>query len=706
MSSVVSSRKRMAEYSTFSDKWGIIEDTIRCIFRKEVSKHSFQRIHHTVFLLCQAHCGSHVLELLEEQFLAQVITIVSQIDGSSTYASDFLREWQDYNDAVSQMSNIFLFFNKNYMNMCHHSSIEHLGERIFCSSTLSDPEVSTCLIASIKQSVNVAAAESTIRDIGQELYSAEGGKYFARCMEVPFVDATVEKYAQQGEQQKQTLSTSGYLEWVQNAVNSERSKYADSFFYILLEKLTNALYNALVLSDPSLMEHMLTGPTGLVHMMDVWDVAGISTFVTVFCAMKREKDVVDVIAHALREKCELVVREKHSNVFPSLSVDNMLKLIAKAKELDGLFPSEEGPSQTPFLRVVRNVLGSNTHFMETLSIYYDHGVRQCKDNVAAVAAENVLTILQLTPDLEAFEVVFRSHMAARLIHAKPHAVDVECIFIDRLFHIYGSSVVNRFQKMVEDIRSATHAQNKLLSDMETKRISLPLDFDVLVLTSGLWPQYTNIPLSIPPSMESCKHVFQEYYRRRHNGRKLVFQMSLGSVAFQLQTGGRTYEVSAHTHFVNSIMALNSNNSVSVTAVSRQSALSTDEVLAQFNTLCHVGLAERCGADYRFNNNFHSARQRVKVAVTAQKTSYDSSSASVSFQRNTDGARTLSLDSTIVKLLKEHRSIDHESLCAAVESAVQGVYSPTHGEIKQRIDVLIEKGFLVRGEAANCYFFCA
>ncbi|KAG5489462.1 hypothetical protein GH5_00334 [Leishmania sp. Ghana 2012 LV757] len=706
MSTLVSSRKRMTEHSTFSDKWRIIEETILSIFKKEVSKNSFQRIHHSVFQLCQAHYGSLVLEQLEEQFSAQVSTIIHRINGSSAYVADFLREWQDYNDSVSQISNILLYFNKNYMYTCHHSSIEHLGERIFCSSTLGDPEVSMRLIVSIKESIHVPAAESTIRDIGQELYTAEGSKYFSRCMETPFVDAIVDKYAVQGKQQKQVLSTSGYLQWVQNVVRSESRKYADTFFYILVDKLTSALYSSLILSTPASVDEMLTGPTGLVRMLEVWDVASISTFVQVFCAMKREKDVIDVIAHLLKEKSEDIINDRNTSVFPFTGVQKMLQLIARAKELDNLFPSEEGHSQSPFLRVIRNVLGSDTRFMETLSVYYDSGIRQGKEDIVSTVGNDVLTILQLTPDLEAFEVAFRSHLAVRLIYAKPNAVDLECLFIDRLFNIYGSSVVNRFQKMVEDIRSATAAQEKLVADMKTKKIAPPLEFDVLVLTSGLWPQYTNIPLSVPPSMEACKRVFQEYYRRRHNGRKLVFQMSLGSIAFQLWHGGRTYHVTAHTHFVNSIMALNSDENVSVATVARQGGLSSDEVLTQFSTLCHVGLAERDGVDFRFNRHFYSSKAKVKVSAAVQKSSHDGSGISTATRRGMDGSRTMSLDATIVKLLKERNSIDYQTLCGAIESELRDVCSPTRTDIKLRIDALMEKGLLMRGESVNSYFYCS
>ncbi|KPA81281.1 cullin-like protein [Leptomonas pyrrhocoris] len=705
MSSAISSRKRVADRSCFPEKWAIVEESVRCIFRKEICSHSFQRIHHSVFQICQAQCGTLILEQLNEQFRLQVGTVLQRINASDNFAADFLRMWQDYNDSVNQISNILLYFDKNYMYAYHHSSIEQTGERIFCTQTLSDPEVSARLIASVKQSVENPAAEVFIRDLGQELYTAEGGKYFACCMEFPFVEAKIEKYYLLGEEQKQLLDPCQYLQWVQNVVYTERDRYTDTFFYIVLDKLTNALYTSLVLNDPAYVRQVLLGRTGLERLTSTWEIGSIAIFVQVFCAMRREKDVVDVIANAVKECGERIVGDRSANTFPFSAVDDMLQLIAKAKELDSLFPAEEGHSHAPFLRVVRNVLGSNTRFMEVLSLYYDAAIRQNKDETMESVGNNVLTILQLTPDLEPFEVAFRGHLAARLIHAKPHAIDMECFFIDCLSNIYGSSVVNRFQKMVEDIRSAITAQQKMVAEMAMRKNSPPIEFDVLVLTSGLWPQYTNIPLHVPESMETCKSIFYEYYRRRHNGRKLVFQMSLGSVVFQLHHAGKTYSVSAHTHFVNSILALNSNEGTSVAAVAQKSALGRDEVLAQFNTLCNTSLAVRNGNDFCFNMKFYSPKPKVKVGASVQKNSGDGIGASTVLRKAVERTRTMSIDAIIVKLLKEHQSVSHENLCSAIEDDLRDVYSPTRSEIKHRIEALIEKGFIVRGESANCYFYC-
>jgi cullin 3 len=436
-----------------------------------------------------------------------------------------------------------------------------------------------------------------------------------------------------------------------------------------------------------------------------WDVESIATFIQVFSAMRREKDIINVIVRVVKENGEKILADREANSYPFTAVDDMLQLIEKTKELDRLFPAEEGHSQAPFLRVVRNVLGSNTRFMEVLSLYYDAAIRQNKDESMEAVSNNVLTILQLTPDWEPFEAVFKTHLAARLIHAKPRAIDMECFFIDCLSRIHGTRVVNCFQKLVEDVGNAAAAQQKFAKEMVAKKSAVPLELDVLVLTSGLWPQYTNVPLNVPESMKTCKSVFQTYYRRRHNGRKLMFQMSLGSVVFQLQHGGKTYSVSAHTHFVNSILALNSDDDVSAAAVAQKSALGREEVLAQFNTLCSIGLAVRSGNDYRFNAQFYSSKAKVKVGTSVQKNSCDGNSSSVAQGKALEGTRTMSLDATIVKLLKEHQSVSHENLCNAVENELRDIYSPTRSEIKHRIEVLIEKDFVVRNAPSNCYLYC-
>ena len=41
-----------------------------------------------------------------------------------------------------------------------------------------------------------------------------------------------------------------------------------------------------------------------------------------------------------------------------------------------------------------------------------------------------------------------------------------------------------------------------------------------VLTTGSWPAARSAPCALPMELEQCSHVFNEYYKQKHSGRKL------------------------------------------------------------------------------------------------------------------------------------------------------------------------------------------
>ena len=50
-----------------------------------------------------------------------------------------------------------------------------------------------------------------------------------------------------------------------------------------------------------------------------------------------------------------------------------------------------------------------------------------------------------------------------------------------------------------------------------------VDFTVTVLTTGFWPTYAPVPLTMPPSLAHALRRFEDFYLAKHQGRKLKWQ---------------------------------------------------------------------------------------------------------------------------------------------------------------------------------------
>ena len=55
---------------------------------------------------------------------------------------------------------------------------------------------------------------------------------------------------------------------------------------------------------------------------------------------------------------------------------------------------------------------------------------------------------------------------------------------------------------------------------------LPLDLNVSVLSSGSWPSYPDVPVTMPPEVIIAINDFETYYHTKYNGRQLQWKHQL------------------------------------------------------------------------------------------------------------------------------------------------------------------------------------
>lgn len=82
--------------------------------------------------------------------------------------------------------------------------------------------------------------------------------------------------------------------------------------------------------------------------------------------------------------------------------------------------------------------------------------------------------------------------------------------------------------MFKDVKMSRELQVTFKDYIAQSRVSLPVDIIVQVLTTGSWPHHTNSSAPLPPELQQCCQKFEDFYVRRHNGRKLTWQPNMGT----------------------------------------------------------------------------------------------------------------------------------------------------------------------------------
>lgn len=691
----------MSDFSFANDRWRIIEETVESILRNEVARYSFQSVHHAVFQLCQARCGSILSDGLEEVLRTHAICIRDRLLGLELpqFLSGFAANWSDYHNSLRRISDVLLFFNKHYVQRCHRQSVQEVGEHLYCSIVFGKPEITARLLSSVALAVKDDQHRDVLQNYAKELFYMERGCYYEPYMENPYISLLTERYVAEGQRQTLLLPVPDYVRWVNGVVGDEKQKAEHLLCGNSLRKVEVALYEALVTNTCGFLLH---SESGCVGMLRSWDLTSLQQLIDLTNQSGDTQRVLDVAMTAVKQKVEAALGAGAS-VGPVQAVSEVLELLQRSKELSGLFPSFGESLTSPIIRVLHDTVNNSTSFGEMVALFLDSKIRSAKKEDLDHLFDETISLCSILRDQDMLELALRNQLATRLIHAKPDALAAENQFLARLKKECGPGFASRLERMVADLTSGTELNAKLIRAISAVRRTLPLDFHAAILTGGFWPQYPTTRMRVTRSMETCMEVFQEFYVSRHNGRKLSFQLSLGTVVFELVVGGKVYQVSAQTPFVHTIEALNSDEPVSLEQISETSLLPIGEVESQLKTLQRVGLVVQTGTAFHFNTQFTSPKPKVRVSAAVQKGAKEMPEHG-HVKKGVECTRSPSIDAQIVRAMKERKNCPHDALCTMVAESLKNVFSPSMSDIKSRIEILIEKGFLTRSGVGGVYVY--
>ncbi|CCW66871.1 unnamed protein product [Phytomonas sp. Hart1] len=652
-------------------------------------------------MLCQAGLGCHVLEHIEEQLQLQAHVVLHMLHEPKikNYLEYFVSQWEKFNNALLQLNGLLLYF-KNYPHMFYMRTVQEIGETIFCDTVLEDTFVEENIKKMFLHAISDPIQWDQLRIVAKLFESLEKGRFYNAYVEAPYLEHLEQIYTHEGEKQRRENSVNDFLTWVSIATANEESRAARLLCSSSAQKTEITMYRILVSAN---QDYIIQSSTGFTLMFNEWNFPLMRQVINIYCRIGNMKPVLDTCTAETKKICkEIFSSSTEYLVSPVAVIRQLLTLLSNIKELSTLF---EGNLGKDVILAVQDILNSTNSFVKMLALYFDYHIRSAKGEVLEKLCQDIIYLFRLINDKDIFEISFRNYLAGRLLHAhsKPELIENETYFITAMKQECDTDTVSRMEKMINDIKCSSDTQNRLMRAMEKSQCTLPLYFKVTILTGGFWPQYSNIAMPLPEPMNICMEAFKKFYDLRHSGRKITFPLSLGTVVFQLKNLGKTYSVTAPTPFVNTIESLNTNGSIFIDQICNQTSFSKADIDTQLMALEKVGFVTRSSTTFEFNQQFSSQRQKIRIVLGAQKDA-DSSNVHGIAKKTAECSRSMSIDAVIVRILKRQKMVEHEFLCQEVTTSLSNVFTPTVSDIKSRISLLIEKGFLKRGDQAGIYIF--
>lgn len=321
---------------------------------------------------------------------------------------------------------------------------------------------------------------------------------------------------------------------------------------------------------------------------------------------------------------------------------------------------------------------------------------------------DVMVVFKYIEDKDVFQTFYSKMLAKRLIHGTSASEDLEGNMISKLKSACGYEYTSKLQRMFTDISLSRDLLERFKTHLESKNLSLGIDFSILVLATGSWPlQPPSTNFTLPHELQNCEGLFQKFYQAEHNGRRLnwLHQLSKGEIKTKFTPIKSSYTLQASTYQMGVLLHFNTEEKISFEDLLVYTNL-TEPVLK--TTLISLIKAKILLSDdgeedpsdlakstkFTVNLEFKSKRAKVNINMPIpQQIKEDSEST----HKVVEEDRKLQIQAAIVRIMKMRKKLQHTSLITEVLQQLQSRFKPKVPLIKKCIDILIEKEYLERVE---------
>lgn len=328
--------------------------------------------------------------------------------------------------------------------------------------------------------------------------------------------------------------------------------------------------------------------------------------------------------------------------------------------------------------------------------------------------DKALTLFRFIDGKDVFEAFYKKDLAKRLLYDKSASLDLEKSMISKLKTECGAQFTSKLEAMFKDVDSSKDLMQSFKTHAASReRLGNGVELNVYVLEAARWPLSSGrSSVKLPQVLMDYHETYKVFYLTKHNKRNLSWQHMDGSctVKARFPKGEKILNLSLYQTIV--MMLFNDVDEMSYSNILEATGIEEAE-------LKRILLSLACGKvrvlskkprgpkvetndEFIFNKIFAHRQLRIKVNAIQMKETVEENAATTEkvFQE-----RNYQIDAALVRIMKTRRTLQHPTLIREVIRHLR--FSHKAGDIKKRIESLIEREYLERDESnAQTYHYLA
>ncbi|XP_023240489.1 cullin-5-like [Centruroides sculpturatus] len=335
--------------------------------------------------------------------------------------------------------------------------------------------------------------------------------------------------------------------------------------------------------------------------------------------------------------------------------------------------------------------------------------------------KEVLLVLKYVQNKDVFMRYHKAHLTRRLILDSSADSEKEENMVEWLRDVgMPADYVNKLARMFQDIKVSEDLNQQFKDVHRNNKGSIADSINIKILNAGAWARGSErVQVSLPLELEDFIPEVEEFYRHKHNGRKLQWyhHMSNGTIAFSNIAGKFDLDVTTFQMAVLFAWNQRPNDRISFENLRLATELPDAELRRTLWSLVAFPKLKRqvliCSPDAKTPKDFDDSTQfwvnqefavikngklqkRGKVnligrlQLSTEKSKEEDNESIVQL-------RILRTQEAIVKIMKMRKRITNAQLQTELVEILKNMFLPSKKMIKEQIEWLIEHKYMKRAE---------
>ncbi|CAJ0933931.1 unnamed protein product, partial [Mesorhabditis belari] len=736
--------------------WELLKKAIQEIQRKNNSGLSFEELYRNAYTMVLHKHGDRLYiglrGVIEEHMRANIRPCIEEaieVKMEVHLLETLISVWNDHTTAMVMIRDILMYMDRVYVSQQKVEPVYNLGLSIFKDEIIRWDLVNERLRREMLDMVTRERQGEQIDWIllkhGSTMLSALG--IYEAEFEQHFLSESAQYYKRMGLEFLAENSAAEYVKRVETCIREENDR-AQRY----LDSSTRAKILAVV--DSELIEvHMKSvvemDGSGVSHMLNVNLLADLQRMYTVFHRVTNGTQVIcQAVSSWVRQRGEEIThpenQQEELKKDPVLYITRLMELEERSETLlrdafqeDKMFKKRIYDDFTHFINL-------NNHSAEYLTIFLDEklrkGNRVLREAEIDEAVNRCMTLFRFLGEKDIFEQYYKRALAKRLLTDRSASDDSEKAMVSRLKTECGYQYTSKLENMFKDRELWNTIQagfRDYLNVYDNRMERDPCEIVVRVLTSGVWPtQNITLTCSLPIHAEQSWKSFQDFYQKKHSGRKLTLNTFLGNAdvkavffnplrsanddssqqeeptpsqgPYRPQHFTENHKIlNVSTHQMTVLLCFNTKNVFKYSELGDATNITERELQKTMQSLSMGKASQRIlvrkgttakeiaqNDEFYVNDSFTSKLVRIKVSTIADAKSSTPKEAAVLKERVEDD-RKHEIECAIVRVMKSRKRLEHNNLLTEVLYQTSTRFKPTPTAIKQRVEALIERDYLAR-----------